>query len=130
VGAHRAAGWDLAEKLMFVGLLCDQTIDKMGLLSELRELSRLSLVISFVIGFVVTFLNGLEVVVVLLFLKEMSSVPNLIYLSLLSLVCFVIDVLLVLTVYSACCWKPRARLNRLEAVVSSTGVNAFGAAEP
>ena len=81
----------------------------MAFLEELRELSRMSLVISFLLGFLITFMNGIEVVAVLLYIKDTSYVPYLVYLSIISVACLVMDTMVILAVYAACCWRPKPR---------------------
>jgi hypothetical protein len=94
----------------------------MTLLENLRELALLNCLLSFVLGFIIVFMNGLEIYAVFLLLTDTRNVPSIVYVSLLSATCLALDSLVVLTVYALCVGSPVAA-QRLVSNPSLRGVN-------
>lgn len=93
------------------------------LLENLRELALLNCLLSFILGFSIVFMNGLEIYAILLLLTDTRNVPSIVYVSLLSAVCLALDSLVVLTVYALCVGPPAAAAGRIAPTPSLRGVN-------
>ncbi len=98
----------------------------MTLLENLRELALMNCLISFFLGFVIVFMNGLEIYAVLLLLTDTRNVPSIVYVSLLSATCLALDSLVILTIYALCVGPPAPvamSAQRLVHTPSLRGVN-------
>ncbi len=78
----------------------------MGLFESLRELALLNCILSFILGFIIVFMNGLEIYAILQLLTDTRNTLSIVYVSLLSATCLALDSLVVLTVYALCVGPP------------------------
>ncbi len=98
----------------------------MTLLENLRELALMNCLLSFFLGFVIVFMNGLEVYAVFLLLTDTRNIMNIVYVSLLSATCLALDSLVILTIYALCVGPPMTTPVPVQRVVSTPslrGVN-------